>query len=52
MEKVKEKIRRLENSHPSVALRDSSFNRKVMYPDVGPFSLSRLQGHSVEIKET
>ena len=50
--KLRKKIRRLENSHPSIALRDSSFNRKVMYPDVGPFSLPRLQGHSVEIKET
>ena len=50
--KLRKKIRRLENSHPSVALTDSSFNRKVMYPDVGPFFLPRLQGHSVEIKET
>ena len=52
MEKVKEKNQAARKFPPLCSTKGSSFNRKVMYPDVGPFSLPRLQGHSVEIKET
>ena len=47
---LRKKIRRLENSHPSVALHNFSIKWTVPYPDVGLLLPSQVAGSFSRIK--